>query len=164
MSGEMANHIRKLWIICLLTTVGYSYEEPFWASKTIKVIIPSPPCCAYWTVVTVPAHKVLYLQEVTFSNSYEFTKLAIDSNTIISGLPSYSWPDNYLKLNPGQSLIASICYCPSGVSSFVTVTGYYEAYCPRADLNGDCKVNFADFAIFAQSWLECNIEPPSDCD
>jgi hypothetical protein len=29
----------------------------------------------------------------------------------------------------------------------------FNRFCPRADLNGDCKVDFADFAIFADSWL-----------
>lgn len=30
---------------------------------------------------------------------------------------------------------------------------------PVADLNGDCKVDFQDFAIFAESWLSCNMRP-----
>jgi hypothetical protein len=34
---------------------------------------------------------------------------------------------------------------------------------PVGDLNGDCKVNFADFAIMASSWLECNLVPQSAC-
>jgi hypothetical protein len=34
---------------------------------------------------------------------------------------------------------------------------------PAMDFNHDCKVNFADFAIFAQSWLVCNLEPKSAC-
>lgn len=25
--------------------------------------------------------------------------------------------------------------------------------CPKADLNGDCRVDLRDFAIFADSWL-----------
>jgi hypothetical protein len=34
---------------------------------------------------------------------------------------------------------------------------------PRMDFNGDCKVDFADFAIMASSWLECNLVPQSAC-
>jgi len=34
---------------------------------------------------------------------------------------------------------------------------------PQMDFNGDCKVDFADFALFAQNWLECNLDPPSAC-
>jgi hypothetical protein len=29
----------------------------------------------------------------------------------------------------------------------------FNKFCPRADLNDDCKVDFADFAIFADWWL-----------
>ncbi len=31
------------------------------------------------------------------------------------------------------------------------------------DFNGDCKVDFEDFAIFCFSWLECNLDPPEAC-
>jgi hypothetical protein len=31
------------------------------------------------------------------------------------------------------------------------------------DLNKDCKVDFADFAIMAAEWLDCNLEPASLC-
>lgn len=31
------------------------------------------------------------------------------------------------------------------------------------DFNGDCKVDFNDFALFTQSWLECNLDPPEAC-
>ncbi|HUV63066.1 MAG TPA: hypothetical protein VMW24_04155 [Sedimentisphaerales bacterium] len=34
---------------------------------------------------------------------------------------------------------------------------------PVADLNGDCKVDFQDFALFAESWLSCNLRPESEC-
>lgn len=34
---------------------------------------------------------------------------------------------------------------------------------PKGDLNGDCKVDFADFAIVAEHWLECGLEPPDSC-
>jgi len=33
----------------------------------------------------------------------------------------------------------------------------------RMDFNGDCKVDFFDFAIMASSWLECNLVPESAC-
>jgi len=34
---------------------------------------------------------------------------------------------------------------------------------PQMDFNGDCKVDFRDFAIFTQSWLDCNLDPLSAC-
>lgn len=34
---------------------------------------------------------------------------------------------------------------------------------PLADFNEDCKVDFQDFALFAESWLSCNLRPESEC-
>jgi len=34
---------------------------------------------------------------------------------------------------------------------------------PAMDFNHDCRVNFLDLAIFLQSWLDCNLNPPSAC-
>ena len=34
---------------------------------------------------------------------------------------------------------------------------------PRMDFTGDCRVDLADLAVFAQSWLECNLFPQSAC-
>jgi uncharacterized repeat protein (TIGR03803 family) len=34
---------------------------------------------------------------------------------------------------------------------------------PSSDLNGDCKVDFQDFAVLASEWLDCGLEPPSAC-
>ena len=45
-------------------------------------------------------------------------------------------------------------------------SGIIEPVCteyPVMDFNKDCKVDFEDFALFAKSWLDCNIEPPSAC-
>ena len=33
---------------------------------------------------------------------------------------------------------------------------YVEVYCPyeiRGDFNGDCRVDYADFSLFTESWL-----------
>ena len=45
---------------------------------------------------------------------------------------------------------------------YTDVTG--ERVCPQPpvyDFDGDCYTTLADFAILAQSWMECNIVP--DC-
>jgi hypothetical protein len=34
---------------------------------------------------------------------------------------------------------------------------------PTADLNGDCKVNLADLAIFSSQWLQCGLDPAILC-
>lgn len=62
----------------------------------------------------------------------------------------------------------------AGLLEVITFSDYYNALikwhrlepepsCPEMDFNGDCKVDFKDLAIFAQSWLECNLEPKSAC-
>ena len=35
----------------------------------------------------------------------------------------------------------------------LSVSGIINGACPSSDLNGDCKVNLADFAIFTVAWL-----------
>ncbi|OHB78100.1 MAG: hypothetical protein A2Z25_23385 [Planctomycetes bacterium RBG_16_55_9] len=34
---------------------------------------------------------------------------------------------------------------------------------PAGDLNEDCRVDFQDFALLAESWLVCNLRPESEC-
>ncbi len=45
----------------------------------------------------------------------------------------------------------------------LTVTGPVCTERPAMDFNDDCKVDFRDFAIFSQSWLDCNLDPPELC-
>ncbi|MHC4360419.1 MAG: hypothetical protein ACYSTN_06455 [Planctomycetota bacterium] len=45
----------------------------------------------------------------------------------------------------------------------LTITGPQCTERPAMDFNDDCKVDFQDFAIFSQSWLECNLDPPDVC-
>jgi hypothetical protein len=46
---------------------------------------------------------------------------------------------------------------PSGIVRPVCVE-----YLPT-DVNRDCRVDFRDFALFALTWLECNLDPPQTC-
>jgi len=34
---------------------------------------------------------------------------------------------------------------------------------PNSDLNKDCKVDMFDFAIFVSGWLDCGVQPESEC-
>ena len=48
----------------------------------------------------------------------------------------------------------------------VKLNGPTVAECTSAmdgDINGDCKVDFKDFAVMASNWLGCNLEPQSSC-
>ncbi len=34
---------------------------------------------------------------------------------------------------------------------------------PEGDVNGDCMIDFADYALMASNWLECGLEPQEAC-
>jgi len=45
-------------------------------------------------------------------------------------------------------------------------SGIVEPVCvnpPSMDTNGDCKIDFIDFAEFASQWMDCNLDPQSAC-
>jgi len=71
---------------------------------------------------------------------------------------------------------ASIFACDTDGSDLQTIAAeateiWALAFCPvascqvrpQADIDGDCRVNFSDFAILAAEWLNCGILPPSEC-
>ena len=67
--------------------------------------------------------------------------------------------------NPNGGRINMGVYGGTGEASKST-SGIVEPICteyPAMDFNDDCKVDFQDFAIFSQSWLECNLDPPEAC-
>jgi hypothetical protein len=76
-----------------------------------------------------------------------------------TGMLSGEWMDGTpwtVNIKPNV-LTATILVIPGPV---------HKPFCvkyPRMDFNGDCKVDFADFAIMASSWLECNLVPESAC-
>jgi TolB protein len=81
---------------------------------------------------------------VVTDNSASQTFLAISENIVV-------WQDNR---HGHYDIYATVLYGPDVPQCLST---------PRGDLNGDCKVDFQDLAIFTQSWLECNLDPPEAC-
>ncbi|MHC4637384.1 MAG: HAF repeat-containing protein [Planctomycetota bacterium] len=66
--------------------------------------------------------------------------------------------------NNGQ--IVGYGYINNEKHAFLLILSPSEPYCVQkipGDANGDCKIDFADFAIIASHWLECNLDPPSAC-
>ena len=68
--------------------------------------------------------------------------------------------------NPWSGLIDDVkiynyALTPAEASSiYTTDTGATVCSEPlQYDLNGDCKVDFIDFAIFMEAWMECNLIP-----
>jgi len=86
--------------------------------------------------------------------------LTLDGERVLgtTGILSGEWMD-------GTPWVVSI----EGTEPTATILAIIQlppVYCEEpipADLNGDCKVDFADFAIMASSWLECNLVPQSAC-
>jgi hypothetical protein len=46
---------------------------------------------------------------------------------------------------------------------YVADSGPYCRWKPTYDINDDCEVTLADFALIAAEWLECGIYPASAC-
>jgi hypothetical protein len=61
----------------------------------------------------------------------------------------------------------------SNIAWTAYVNGNYEIFAllpemcypvPAADITGDCRVNFMDFAALLSEWLVCHKQPQSLCD
>jgi beta propeller repeat protein len=77
-------------------------------------------------------------------DSADQTNPAISGNIVV-------WQDN----RGGNSQIYAVVLDGSEVARCTSrITG---------DINGDCKIDFADFAIMASRWLECYLEPVEAC-
>ncbi|MBW8041400.1 MAG: hypothetical protein FVQ85_15570 [Planctomycetes bacterium] len=73
--------------------------------------------------------------------------------------------DNIFPQNIGGD---NIIFNIGQYGSFYTIAGpppvVPTCFAPvEGDANGDCKVDFFDFAIMLSNWLVCNLQPPSAC-
>ncbi len=103
-----------------------------------------------WSIVTNSLHEPIVftgLEAVVDGNFVEDPNntagaiIAIDDQTGAVNLDGlYNNDDTYRGIN-ASVLLPTNC------------TEWFEA-----DFNRDCKVNFVDFAIFLQSWLECGLD------
>jgi hypothetical protein len=48
------------------------------------------------------------------------------------------------------------------LTAILCISGTVLAECPSMDVTGDCKVNLADFSVFAQQWLQEGVRPYAD--
>ena len=70
-----------------------------------------------------------------------------------------------IELNPNGGRI-NMGFYGGTIEASKSTSGIVETVCteyPATDFNKDCKVDFEDFAVFALSWLECNLDPPEAC-
>jgi hypothetical protein len=82
------------------------------------------------------------------------------SSGLNSGMPTP------IIVKSGTVYVGSSAFSPTTSLNYAAVQ-YDQHFCKQhraGDINGDCKVNFEDFALLVQYWLECNRYPASDCD
>jgi formylglycine-generating enzyme required for sulfatase activity len=85
------------------------------------------------------------------------------------GYGAYRWRNGgaFLWNSPGDvsydSLSLAIAANGQNVTGFRLV-GPYCAAAIAGDVNGDCKIDFEDFAEIASHWAECNLDPVEACD
>jgi len=81
--------------------------------------------------------------QITY-DSHDQTNPAISGNMVV-------WQDNR---NEDSEIYAVVLDGPEVARCASRIAG---------DVNGDCKIDFADFAIMASHWLECYLEPAEAC-
>ena|GEM_PF-1971972 len=70
-----------------------------------------------------------------------------------------------VERNPNGARINQGCYGGTAEAS-KSDSGEIQPVCsgyPSMDFNKYCRVDLADFLIFSQSWLECNLDPRDTC-
>ncbi len=92
--------------------------------------------------------------------SKEWSILGIDSICIDKGDPNDSY-NNELYPNGGRINIGAYGNTPEASKS-KGVQPYCVKY-PEMDFNKDCMVDIFDYLIFYDHWLECNLDPNSEC-
>ena len=71
-----------------------------------------------------------------------------------------------LEATNTATIFAYETYLPYDPGAFAVLADQTQRFCPvklDADFNGDCRVDFRDFAIFCLDWLQCTAQPPEAC-
>lgn len=79
---------------------------------------------------------------------------------IFSGVLQGAWGNRIVGVGIGGSSVhVAMSTGQAYVDNFVIDSGTLCTNRPEMDFNDDCKVDFEDFAVFCQSWLDCNLNP-----
>jgi len=154
-------NLMMILLVVVFANTAYAVEEREGFSKVFdESAIGTHP------ILTVPTGKTFVLLQINSSKT--LFNIQADSNDVIigrsilqqptTGSPghiSHNFPDRCVVFEQGQVLEVEALS-----STTVQIVGYfYNCNCPSipvADLNKDCKVNFADLAIMASNWLTDN--------
>jgi len=83
-------------------------------------------------------------ESIVTDNPATQTFSAISGNTVV-------WQDSR---HGHYDIYAAILYGPD----------FPQCLSPlKSDLNGDCRIDFKDFALLLNDWLQCNLDPPEAC-
>lgn len=66
----------------------------------------------------------------------------------------------------GNVYVAGERVSGSTAEDYVLIKYSQQHFCRaaiKADFNHDCRVDFQDFVLFTQDWLQCNFDPPAEC-
>jgi hypothetical protein len=97
-------------------------------------------------------------------DGYGGTEMACNDDTEPGVCPYKSQSQLTIYLEKGSTYFIRIAGYGGQTGDYIlTITGPKCIEFPVADLNKDCKVDFEDFTIICQSWLECNLDPPKAC-
>jgi len=92
------------------------------------------------------------------------TELACNDDAEPGVCPSELQSQLTLSLRKGLTYLIRIAGSKYQTGEYtLTIIGPKCRERPAMDFNEDCKVDFRDFALFMQSWLECNLDPPEVC-
>jgi hypothetical protein len=110
----------------------------------------------------------------TTQNKLYLSTVKADVQNGVAGALKGTWSaaaGNFLRARrtytPSPALVNGTKYYwrvdTNGVAGPVWSFGVGTCVKPSGDLNGDCKVTFADFAQLASSWMVCNLQPSGLC-
>jgi len=152
-------------VIAFLFSVDVSFAKGRIAFCKNLTVVPE----ANEVIITVPENERLVLLKLYADcSSNQNWHLDIDNQVLLAGTISYQlwmtdifhktyvhdFPDSCVVVPAGKTLTA-VNKNAAGYELKLTLIGYFEEIDTGlvSDLNGDHKVDFADFAILANEWL-----------
>jgi hypothetical protein len=108
-----------------------------------------------WTNITLATDKDPNTVVTIVSPTTEDTNVTLTNPTGgVTGYYQFTLTVTDVQGNIAADTVAVGVYGTCAAAAIADPNDYYDGV---ADFNGDCKVDFADFAIFAGKWLACDL-------